>query len=296
MNTSNPLLPKGSLLEQQSKGRRRIKIYVYCGIAVHVLLFGGLLMLGCGKDTDTTKTTKTETAGGLPPVDAPISNPPPVEPIPATSGPTNPAPLPPAPGSYAAGTSAPPVTPFVRPDQPVLPTGNPGLPTTAPVTGAATEYKVAKGDSYYTIHKKFGVSIKALEAANPTAPANKLKPGMTLQIPAPTAAAPTAAPVGGAGTAPVTAAADGGDTYTVKSGDNLTKIATSHHVDLKALRAANGLKTDRLKVGQKLKLPAAKHSTATAAIPAPIETPASVPAPVPPPLGSPAPAGTGAAR
>ena len=50
--------------------------------------------------------------------------------------------------------------------------------------------------------------------------------------------------------------AAGEPVYTVKSGDNLTKIAAQYGVGLKALRAANGLKTDSIKVGQKLKIPA----------------------------------------
>jgi LysM repeat protein len=43
--------------------------------------------------------------------------------------------------------------------------------------------------------------------------------------------------------------------YVVKPGDNLTKIAKAHHTTLKAIRAASNLKTDRILVGQKLKIP-----------------------------------------
>ena len=41
-----------------------------------------------------------------------------------------------------------------------------------------------------------------------------------------------------------------------KSGDNLLKIAKANGTTVKALRSANALKTDRITVGQKLKLPA----------------------------------------
>jgi LysM repeat protein len=44
-------------------------------------------------------------------------------------------------------------------------------------------------------------------------------------------------------------------TYTVKPGDNLTKVAKAHGTTLKAIREANALKTDRILVGQKLKVP-----------------------------------------
>lgn len=44
-------------------------------------------------------------------------------------------------------------------------------------------------------------------------------------------------------------------TYTVRSGDSLWKIAREHKTTVSALRAHNNLKTDNLRVGQKLKIP-----------------------------------------
>ena len=58
--------------------------------------------------------------------------------------------------------------------------------------------------------------------------------------------------------------------YTVKAGDNLTKIARNHGTTVKALRTANNLKTDRILVGQKLKVPAGQ---AAPIVPAPGVTP-----------------------
>ena len=49
--------------------------------------------------------------------------------------------------------------------------------------------------------------------------------------------------------------------YAVKSGDNLGKIAKTHGITLKALRAAHNLKTDRITVGHKLKIPAKAAAT-----------------------------------
>jgi LysM repeat protein len=43
--------------------------------------------------------------------------------------------------------------------------------------------------------------------------------------------------------------------YTVKSGDNLTRIAKTHATTVEAIKAANGLSSDRIAVGTKLKLP-----------------------------------------
>ena len=69
----------------------------------------------------------------------------------------------------------------------------------------------------------------------------------------------------------------GEQTYTVKSGDNLSKIAKEKGTTVKALRAANNLKTDRITVGQKLKIPT-KASASAASTAAPAEpTPAARP-------------------
>lgn len=43
--------------------------------------------------------------------------------------------------------------------------------------------------------------------------------------------------------------------YTVKSGDNLSRIAKTHATTVKAIEAANGLADDRIVVGTKLKMP-----------------------------------------
>ncbi len=44
--------------------------------------------------------------------------------------------------------------------------------------------------------------------------------------------------------------------YRVKAGDSLDKIAQTHGTTIKALKELNGLTTDRIKINQKLKLPA----------------------------------------
>lgn len=46
-----------------------------------------------------------------------------------------------------------------------------------------------------------------------------------------------------------------GDSYQVKSGDTLEKIANAHATTVKALKELNNLATDRIRIGQKLKIP-----------------------------------------
>ncbi|MHB8521048.1 MAG: LysM peptidoglycan-binding domain-containing protein [Limisphaerales bacterium] len=241
MNNPNPLLPQGSFLEQhKSKGKSNLIIAVFTILAIHVVLFGGLLMQGCSKHEDKNKEAALPPADtNLPPVDtntlAPIaSNVPPVA----------------APLSNAAVVPPPIVTP----------------PVPEPAA-SAKEYTVAKGDSFYSIAKANGVSVSAITKANPGIDSRHLKVGQKLQIPAgaESAAAHTAANEAAPGeTASVT--------YTVKPGDTLARIAKHHGTSVKAIKAASGLKGDRINVGQKLKLPAPKAA-------APAETsPASVPA------------------
>ena len=57
-----------------------------------------------------------------------------------------------------------------------------------------------------------------------------------------------------------TGAGTGGETYIVKSGDTLTKIAKQYGTTVKAIEAENNLTTTRIKVGQKLKIPAKDRS------------------------------------
>ena len=136
-------------------------------------------------------------------------------------------------------------------------------PAAAP---GAQEYVVAKGDTFSSIAKKTGVTVKAIEEANPEVQPTKLKIGQKLQIPAPASPGATAAP---SAAATMDAGTGGEQTYSVKSGDTLTKIASQFGVTVKSLRSENNLTTDKIKVGQKLKIPAKASAPAAPAAPAP---------------------------
>ena len=244
MNNQSPLIPQGSALEQKSKSRARVKIAVFFVLAIHGIGLMALLMQGCGQSKEPVTSTETA-ASNTPPAFVEATNPP-------------------------ATTSNPPVV-VNAPAQVETP-----VPPTVPA--GATEYAIAKGDSFSTIAKKFHVSVKAIVDANPGVESTKLQIGQKVHIPA--TAAPTTPAM--TGTAPIESASAGGEqTYTVKSGDNLTKIAGQFGTTIKALRAANGLKTDSIKVGQKLKIPA-KASAPVAVPTAPVE-----PAPAAPPVSTP---------
>jgi LysM repeat protein len=226
-----------------------MKIAVFFVLAIHGIGLMALLMQGCGQSKEAAPQTET-VASNQPPAFVETTN----APVATSNVPV------------VAATQAVTETPA----QPVLPAG-------------VTEYAIAKGDTFGTIAKKFHVSGKAIADANPGVDSTKLQVGKKIHIPAPTAsAAPTTA-----GVAPAESPSAGGEQiYKVKSGDNLTKIATQHGVSLKALRAANALKTDSIKVGQPLKIPAKAASTPVTAPAAPAEpapTSATSPSPTPPP-------------
>jgi peptidoglycan endopeptidase LytE len=62
--------------------------------------------------------------------------------------------------------------------------------------------------------------------------------------------------------------------YSVKPGDRLRRIAGQFGITVSAIREANALRTDRLEVGQKLKIPAKTSGrTSASATAAPTGTP-----------------------
>jgi peptidoglycan endopeptidase LytF len=61
--------------------------------------------------------------------------------------------------------------------------------------------------------------------------------------------------------------------YTVVSGDSLSVIAKRFDTTVEALKAANGLQTDVLKIGQTLTIPAGANGPSEPITPAPTEAP-----------------------
>ena len=113
-----------------------------------------------------------------------------------------------------------------------------------PTPSGLNDYKILKGDNFFKLHKKFHVTMQALKDANAGVDSSKLKIGQTIHIPAPTAAAAPSGP----GT--TTETAPGQETYEVKSGDTLAKVARHFGVTVKALKAANNLPSNNIRVGQ----------------------------------------------
>ncbi len=117
-------------------------------------------------------------------------------------------------------------------------------------------YTVAKNDSLWSIAKKQGVTVKALTAANNLKPDVVLRLGQKLIIPGKAPAAAVA-----------TSDAAATLTYTVKAGDNLDAIARRAGTTKAAIKSLNKLKSDVVRVGQTLTLPAGAALSATAVAP-----------------------------
>jgi LysM repeat protein len=257
MNSSEPLFNQASAPDQKTAGRARVKVAVFSVIALHVAGLTALLLTqGCKRevplenqpapepqlmDTNTTPDWNTNGNTSLPPDLA-----------------SNTASAYPLDNAGSNTTSLPPVD------------------MGTPVPAAAGDYVVQKGDSFYTIAKAHGTTTAAITAANPGVDSRRLKIGQKLVLPAASAAP---APAGNS-VAPMTSTT-GETTYTVKSGDTLTRVAARNGTTVKAIKSLNGLSTDRISVGQKLKIPVKAPAPAPALMPEP--------APVAPPMSAPAP-------
>lgn len=248
MNTPNPLTPQGSLHEQ-SKRKSQVRLIVFSILAIHVVLLGALLIQGCKREEPPPFPPEPTNLGSPTPFIE--SNLPPLPPPPL---PTNIAP-PPLPESNVV------VPPPVLPPPEKIDTPPPVVPP-AP----ASEHVIQKGDTFSGLAAKYGVSVKAIMQANPGVDPTKLQinqkivippkppPGLNaLNAPASTRSQPDLAP--------------GEKLYEVKKGDNLTKIANAHGTTVKAIRAANNLRTDQIRIGQKLKIPSKSPSSSSRSVP-----------------------------
>lgn len=287
MNSPSPINPL-SPVAASNKGKSNVRIFVVTIVVLHGVFLGGLLLQGCKKpDNSLAAGGPTNSfTNDLAPLGATNQSPFGADTNFAGIGSTNPAQ--PLTGATQPAGGVAPLQPATEPLQPLQPT-QPATTTGAGTTGT-TEYVVKAGDTPAKIAKAHGVNVNALMAANPGLDARKLKVNQKLQLPASASSSTT----GGAATSPAVGAiepkTDTTKPYVIKTGDTLTKIAKAHGVTLKELRALNGLKTDRINVGQKIKVPAGKAAAPTeTTAPAPAAsaaiTPASTSAPTLPTAG-----------
>lgn len=110
----------------------------------------------------------------------------------------------------------------------------PSLSTTTNMT-----YTVVSGDTFSSIAQGLGISVAAIEAANPGVSATNLQVGQILNVPA---AAP--GPIGST-------------KYTIKSGDTFWSISQAAGITVAEIEAANpGVPATNLQVDQVINIPA----------------------------------------
>lgn len=120
----------------------------------------------------------------------------------------------------------------------------PATPTAPPNPQAI--YTVQAGDQLLALARRFGVTTTDIILFNNLSN-ETLRAGQVLYIPFPRPA-PTARPTS-------TPIPNGQGNYVVQPGDQLLRIARSYGVTLAALRAANNLTSNTIRVGQVLQIP-----------------------------------------
>ena len=127
---------------------------------------------------------------------------------------------------------------------------------------AEITYKVGKGDTLYSISRKYQITVAELRAANNLSESDVLKAGQKLIIPD--------ADIGNAVALSSSTKNDSTNTttaevktqsYIVKKGDTLYRIAKDNNLTVAELLAINNLENNEvIKVGQKLKVPQKNQS------------------------------------
>ena len=139
-------------------------------------------------------------------------------------------------------------------------------PAPAPVTTTGT-YVVKRGDTLNAIARRHGVSVSQLASANGLRWNSWVYVGQRLKIPGQSSSSTPQ---------PSTPPATTSGTYVVKAGNTLFSIAKWHGVTVSALKAANGLYSNTIYIGQRLKIPGSTSSPQT---PQPNPNPAPVTGP-----------------
>jgi LysM repeat protein len=244
------------LKSPQTGGLKLMTVFIVV-LALHVVVIGGFtvyhLMSGGGTDADFAgdkahKGVKIADADaplpdGSPPAPATASNP-----SPAT---TTPAPDASSPAEMNPESAEPPATTTAAtPPAPAPDAGAPSTPATPP-DASATAATTPAAPAATTASEPSGPIASGPVIMSPSAPDQPTV--QNDQTAEQEAVAPTALDGDIAPAKP----------YTVKLHDSLEKIAHRNHVSVAQLRETNNLKTDMLRIGQKLMIPAATEVAAT---------------------------------
>lgn len=175
-------------------------------------------------------------------------------------------------GTLPTPTPTPTTSPTPTPTQTQTPTPS---PTPTESANPAT-YRVVAGDTLGGIARRFGVSVSSIQQLNNMGSSTTIRVGQVLRIPSNSTATPSPTPTQTAtpspSPSPTPSPTPTATTYTVKSGDTLSRIAASFGVSVSSIQQLNNLGTSTtIRVGQVLRIPTG-GSTPTAS-PTPTPTP-----------------------
>lgn len=129
-------------------------------------------------------------------------------------------------------------------------------PAPAPASqGSTSEYTVKSGDSLSKISVQFNMTVTQLKTLN-NLKSDMIYVGQKLKVNGTKVTTPAPAP------APVVTQPTTTSEYVVKSGDTLGKIAIQTGMSVQDLKSLNGLTSDMIYVGQKLKVTGGQVSSA----------------------------------
>ena len=109
------------------------------------------------------------------------------------------------------------------------------------------DHKVKRGESLWLIARKYGVRVKDIVVINKLGNAKYIRPGQHLQI-------PTDGYAQYRKTSMVSSSKSKKIYHTVRRGDTLSEIAMKYRTSIRKVKKWNGLRSNRIYVGQKLKI------------------------------------------
>lgn len=138
----------------------------------------------------------------------------------------------------------------------------------APAEPQYTIYIVQRGDYLAKISKRYNVTIASIRKLNPSIKKDIVRIGQKIKLPGKidvgVQSVPAVAPAKKKSGKAFVAYSGATREYVVKSGDSLGAIAYGNGITIRQLKELNALKSDRITVGQKLKIPASKAVAAPA--------------------------------
>jgi membrane-bound lytic murein transglycosylase D len=127
-------------------------------------------------------------------------------------------------------------------------------------------HKVRRGENLSVIARRYGVSVRDIQAANSMGRRTVLRAGQTLVIPGAARGVATRNSGGQESAAAVASVPREGTVYRVRRGDTLSRIAGRYGTTPATIASANGIRVhSTLRVGQRLRIPGPGADAAAAA-------------------------------